>query len=161
MTAPYPESYSLCVYVSACLFKRRVRNTTPFTVLNLLLVPRCRSHKHCSLPLRDHREEFHIRPEGRAIYWDGQVWDISLLPLVFPQFGPTWSRGQCQCFLGIHSSPSWSPANQEQLPSLLMASNLSTRTEVWESMEMYGYTILTLCFRCRILQFPATNNVCW
>lgn len=74
-------------------------------------------------------------------HWDGLTWwHVTFFQPPFAQFGPMWSLGQCQCSLGIRSSLSWSPANQERPPSLLMASSSSIRTKVTNDPAPFLWT---------------------
>lgn len=83
-------------------------------------------------------------------------------PPLFAQFGPTWNLGRCQCSLGIRSSLSWSPANQEWLPSLLMASSLSIRAKVTNDPRSFfsGHDIMKIIsLLLTIRETSITHNV--
>ena len=80
------------------------------------------------------RRAGHGRATGTVLRWRHTVtihfFSLLSLPFTFPQFGPTWSLGRCQCSPGIRSSLSWSPANRERPPSLPTANSLSIRAKV-------------------------------
>ena len=123
----YPEAWSICVCCAAG--QKRWRSTQLHSWASdsgtlyesvVLMAP----------PSRGQSSAFCVQSADTEADEPDDIWlFISDSPL-FPQFGPTWSLGQCQCSLGTRSSLSWSPANQERPPSLLMANSSSIRAKV-------------------------------
>lgn len=111
------------------------------------------------------RAEHDISPEVLTNIITFHLVSSSFSPLC-PQFGPTWSLGQCQCSLGIRSSLSWTPANRERPPSPLMASSLLIRAKVaaWPSSFPLDMTRKSnhcsgrMCRGCLLPEFHRTGS---